>query len=166
MRHRQGLRQIAPGHAEPAVLGPFDGIEQALAAERPVAVLEAVVERVPALVRPLYQRGMAARPPGFGLVLRADQRVAGVLLPRSVDRAGAGGDHHVAGGRTCRAAYGGEHVEPVAMVVDLGAFGRKALDVPILGIVPGIVDMLDLAGQREAVLRQAHPVSARKEQPA
>src|SRR3546814_6595278 len=50
--------------------------------------------------------------------------------------------------------------------LDLGAFGREALDHPVLGIMPRIVDMLDRPGGGETVGGQQHAVAARQEQPA
>src|SRR3569623_1672563 len=102
---------------------------------------------------------MATRPPILGVADRMDERVVRAILPRPVDRARAGGAHHVSGRRPRRAANGGDQVEEAAVADDLRSFRRKALDVPFGRIMPGIVDMLWLADGREAVVRQAHPVA-------
>ena len=55
----------------------------------------------------------------------------GMVLPRPVDRARAGGDDHVPGRRAGGAADRGDQVEIVAAAGDLRAFGREALDDPV-----------------------------------
>jgi hypothetical protein len=72
----------------------------------------------------------------------------------------------VAGRRAGRAAHGGDQIIVVAALGHLGAFGREALDVPVLRIAPGIIDVLGLADRRQAVGRQLDAVAARQEQPA
>src|SRR3546814_4715361 len=81
------LRQVAAAHPEPAVVGPFDRVEQGLAPERPIARLIAVIDAPPVTRRPFDQRRMAARPPGLGARLRVDERIVRAVLPRAVDRA-------------------------------------------------------------------------------
>jgi hypothetical protein len=80
-RHRASGALIGwtnrPRHAEPAIGGPFHRIEQGLAAQRPEIALEAVIDRPPVARRPLEQRGMAARPPGFLAAARAHDRLCG-----------------------------------------------------------------------------------------
>ena len=162
----QGLGQIAPHHAEPAILGPLDRIEQRLPPQRPEAIFIAMIDRPPAFVGRLHQAGMAARPPALVQAGRAHQRIGRMLLPRAMDRSRSGGDHHMAGRRPRRPAHGRQHVEPVAMAMDFGSFGREAFDIPIIGIAPGIIDMLDRADGRQAVFRQPDAVAARQEQPS
>src|SRR3954467_9119997 len=69
-------------------------------------------------------------------------------------------------GWTGGAADRGDHVEPTAMAMDLGAFGRKALDIPFRRIMRGVIYMLDLPGGRQAIIGQPDAIAARQEQPA
>src|SRR3546814_11909918 len=56
--------------------------------------------------------------------------------------------------------------EPAAVPQHLGSLGREALDVPFGGIMPGIVNVLRLSDDRQAVLGEPDTVAARQEQPA
>ena len=160
------LRQVATLHPEPAVRGPFDGVEQRLPSERPEAVLIAMIDGPPAPVRGLHQRGMAARPPFLVQRGRADQRIARMMLPRPVDRSRPRRDHHMPGGRPGRPAHRGDQVVILAVPEDLGSLGAESLDVPAVRIAPGIVDMLRRADRRQAVGRQPDTIATRQEQPA
>src|SRR3546814_16655482 len=93
------LRQVAAFHPEPAVIGPFDGIEQRLPAQGPIAVLIAVIDAPPVARRSLDQRRMAARPPFFGRRSGANERVRGAIFQRPMNRPRPRRDDHMAGPR-------------------------------------------------------------------
>ena len=109
---------------------------------------------------------MAARPPFLGIRLGTHERVFRMVLPRAVDRLGPRRNHHMPSRRTRRAAHGRDDIEIFAVTRHLGAFGRKAFDDPLLGIVPGIVSVFGRADTLQAVVRQAHAVAAGEKQPA
>ena len=121
------LRQVAAGHPEPAVRGPLDRVEQGLAAERPIAVLIAVIDastsRRPG-PRPGW-RGRATTISRAASVVRTSG-LRGSILPRAVDRARARGDHHVAGRRAGGAADRGDQVEIAAAADDLRALRARS----------------------------------------
>ncbi len=116
--------------------------------------------------RPLDDRGVAARPPLFIIRRRAHQRVARMVFPRPIDRFRACRDDHVAGRRAGRAADREDEVEVFAVPQNLGALGRKALDVPFRRVVPRIVDVFRLTDTLQTIVAEAHPVATAEEQPA
>src|SRR3546814_7349582 len=93
--------------------------------QSPIAILIAVIDAPPIARRPLDERRMAARPPFFGRRGGANERVAGAILPRPMDRPRARGDHHMAGRRTRRAADRGDHVIIVDVAGEL-QIGRSS----------------------------------------
>ena len=109
---------------------------------------------------------MAARPPRFAAVHGAGDWIVRRVLPRPVDGTRARGDHHVAGGWSCGAADGGGHVIPATMTGDLGAFLCIRFHVPFFGILPAVVDMLDLAHGAQPVMGELHVVAGTEEQVA
>lgn len=64
------------------------------------------------------------------------------------------------------AANRSNHVEPTFVTVDLGTFEAETLDVPIVGVAPEIVDMLNIADRRQAFVGRADAIATRQEQPA
>ena len=162
----QRLGEVTALGDEPAVVGPFDRIEQGLAAQRPVAVLVAVVDHPPATVAAFDHGGVAARPPRFAAVDGAGDRIVRRVLPRAVDRLRTCADHHVPGGRAGRASHRGGHVVPVTSLVDLRAFLGVALHVPVLRVLPAIVDVPGFADHAQAVVGQLHVIAAGQEQVA
>src|SRR5262245_49090940 len=136
-------RQVSAAELHPAVARPAHGGEQRLPPQRVVAVFVAVVHAPPIAGGSFDESSVPARPPHFVSMLRAHERVFRVVLPRAVDRLRAGRDHHVPGGRSGGAAHGGDQVVVLPMAGDLGPFWRETFDVPIVGIAPGIVYMLD-----------------------
>ena len=163
---RDRPRQVAALHTKPAVAGPFDGIEQRLPPERPIAIFIAVIDAPPVARRAFDERGMAARPPFFGGRFGVDERIGGAILPGSVDRLRPRRDDHVAGRRARGAADRGDHVIIIAVAGDLRPFGREAFDHPVGGVAPRVIDMLGLADARQSVVGEADAVAARQEQPA
>src|SRR3546814_9554823 len=87
------LGQIAGYHAEPAVGGPFDRVEQGLPPQRPIAIFIAMIDAPPVARRSLDERRMAARPPFFVLRDGADDRVVRAIFPRPMDRARRSEEH-------------------------------------------------------------------------
>src|SRR3546814_19610002 len=81
-------------HAFPS---PRASDPQRLPPQSPIAILIAVIDAPPIARRPLDERRMAARPPFFGRRGGANERVAGAILPRPMDRPRARGDHHTIG---------------------------------------------------------------------
>src|SRR5690606_36588761 len=162
----QRLAEVAAAGQEPAVVGPLDRLQQRLPAKGPVSVLVAVVDHPPAAVGTFDHGGVAARPPRFVAAPGAGDRIVRRVLPRPVDRLGARGDHHVSGRRAGGAAHRGGHVVPLPALVDLRAFLGVALDVPALGVLPAVVDVLRFADHAQPVVGQLHVVAPAEEQVA
>ena len=123
-----------------------------------------MIDAPPVAARSFDQRGVAARPPFLARIGGAHQRIGRAVFPGTVDRLRACGDHHVPGGRTRRATDGGHHVEVFAVAHDLRAFRREALDHPVVGITPRIVNMFDGAIGRQPIVLELHAIAAREEQ--
>jgi hypothetical protein len=65
--------------------------------------------------------------------------------PTAVHRARPRRDDHVAGCWAGRAAHCADVLMPVATPVELWSLRRKAFDRPVVGIVPGVIDMFGFA---------------------
>ena len=166
-RQRQGHRvQTRRQRPEPAVVGEADGIEQALPPQRPVPVLEPVIERPPRAIGGLDQRCVPARPPRFSGRLRAHDRIGRVVHPRAVEGTRTGNNDHVPGRGAGGTAHGGGHVIPASALADLRAFLGVGLHVPAFRVLPTVVHVLGRADHAQPVVGQLHVVAAAEEQVA
>ena len=150
----------------PAVFVEPHRLQERLAAEVVVAVLVGVVDDIPAAVRRVDERAVAAGPPAVGVVIGVHERVVGRLLPRAVQALAAGDGHEVARGRACGAALGGDEVPPVTDLADLRAFHREPFGEPALGDLPAVPDLLQGTGDGvHAVVGQLDALAAAEEEP-
>lgn len=167
IRRRRLRRTDVVGDRDgPTVVGPVNRLEQHLPAERAEPALVPVREHPPLVGRTAQDRRVPARPPSLRSVLRAGDRIAGMVLPRSVHRARAGDDDHVPGRRSRRAAHGADEVEPVAASEQLRALERVGLGDPLVGVAPSVVHLLELADRRQAVVGEPHHPDAVDEEVA
>src|SRR3954454_1682579 len=157
-------RKVAANGPRPAVAGPFDRVEQSLAAERAEAVLISVIDHPPVARRPLHQRSVTPRPPRLGGAGRAHDRVVRAILPRTLDRLRARSDDHMPGRWSRRPANRGYEIEIAGVAKQLRALGRERLDHPIVRIFPGLVSGFDGTCGGKAVVGQPHAPDAVDEQ--
>jgi hypothetical protein len=59
----------------------------------------------------------------------------------------------MAGGRPSRASHRGQQIIIALVKMDLWAFWRKALDVPVIRVPPGIVNMFNGPCEAKTIVR-------------
>ena len=130
-RLAQRPRQIAAVGHEPAVVGPMHGIEQRLAAQRPEAVLVAVIDQPPGSVRRFdgASHGRATTTSPRAETVRTIGLFGAFSHGPWIDRERATITMCPVGGPAVP-PDGEDQVEPLAMPQDLRPFGREGLDDP------------------------------------
>ena len=125
-----------------------------------------MIDAIPAAVGGVDERAVSAAPPAVAVGIGVDERIVGAVLPGTVDVLRAGHDHHVAGGRSGRAAFGIQVIVVVADLAELGTFQTEALGEPFLGIFPSGIDHLFGARHHmEPVRCQFGPLAGTEKEP-